>query len=149
MLQELEQQCQFVQWIDDEWPSRVGESFKALWKEMKYARRAVDRAHDALEDAMLYTEQMLNARQTMEEEVPGAVFTLWRQQMVNLHHLVWMENEMENEMATPKNVKMPGAVFTLWRQTGTSGTTALGLLVASQQTQARWPYAARGSSGTS
>jgi len=69
VLQELEQQCQFVQWIDDEWPSHVGESFKALWKEMKYARRAVDRAHDALEDAMLYTEQMLNARQTMEEEV--------------------------------------------------------------------------------
>ena len=58
-----------MQWIDDEWPSRVGESFKMLWKEMKQARRAVDRSHDALEDAMMYTEQMLNAKQTMEEEV--------------------------------------------------------------------------------
>ena len=29
-LQDLEQQCQFVQWIDDEWPSRVGDSFTML-----------------------------------------------------------------------------------------------------------------------
>jgi hypothetical protein len=36
---------------------------------MKQARHAVDRAHDALEDAMMYTEQMLNAKQTMEEEM--------------------------------------------------------------------------------
>ena len=58
-----------MQWIDDEWPSRVEESFKILWKEMKQAGHAVDWAHDALEDAMMYTEQMLNAKQTMEEEV--------------------------------------------------------------------------------
>jgi hypothetical protein len=68
-LQEVEQQYQFVEWVDPEWPSRAGESFKKLWQEMKQTRRVVDQAHDALQEAMLYTEQMVNAKLTLEAEV--------------------------------------------------------------------------------
>jgi hypothetical protein len=68
-LQEVEQQCQFVVWVDPEWPSRAGESFKKLWQETKQTRRVVDQAHDALQEAMLYTEQMVNAKLTLEAEV--------------------------------------------------------------------------------
>lgn len=62
-------QCQFVEWVDAERPNRAAESFKKLWLELKETRRAEQRATEALHGAVLYTEQMLNAKLTLEEEV--------------------------------------------------------------------------------
>lgn len=55
--------------MDDEWPRRAANSFKKLWVELKATRRAEELAKDALHEAMVITDQAMNAKFAMQAEV--------------------------------------------------------------------------------
>lgn len=62
-------QCEFLDWMDGQWPERAQETLKKLWKELKVTRRSEARATQALHDDLENSDVATLARVALQEEV--------------------------------------------------------------------------------